>query len=95
MTAYVVADVEVSDKVMYEEYRQRVPAVIAAYGGKYLVRGGASEVLEGSWPLHRCVVLEFPDMAALKAFWTSPEYRALRAIRERAATSNIVALEGV
>ncbi len=95
MTAYVVANVEVTDQAAYEEYRQRVPAVIAAYGGRYLVRGGASEVLEGSWHLNRCVVLEFPDMAALKAFWTSPEYRVLRAIRERAATSSIVAIEGL
>jgi uncharacterized protein (DUF1330 family) len=95
MAAYIVADIEVLDSASYDEYRQRVPAVIAAYGGRYLIRGGASEVLEGDWQPRRSVILEFPDMAALKAFYQSPEYRPLRDIRQRASRSNLVAIAGV
>jgi uncharacterized protein (DUF1330 family) len=95
MTAYVIADVEVLDKVAYEEYRQMVPATIAAYGGRYIARGGATEVLEGDWVPKRCVLLEFPSMAQLKAWWDSPEYVPLRAIRQRATRSNLIAVEGL
>ena len=94
MPAYIIADIEVTDPQGYEEYRARVPAVIAAHGGRYVVRGGAVELLEGHWPLKRCAVLEFKDMAAVRAFWNSPEYRPLRDIRERTAKSRIVAVEG-
>ena len=95
MTAYVIADVEVLDPAGYEAYRQQVPATIAAYGGRYLARGGATEVLEGSWSPRRCVILEFPSMAQLKAWWDSPEYQPLRAIRERTTRSHLVATEGL
>lgn len=95
MAAYLIADVDVADGAAYETYRQQVPAVIAAYGGRYLVRGGATEPLEGSWSPKRSVLLEFPSMAALKSFWESPEYRPLRALRERAAKSNIIAVAGL
>jgi uncharacterized protein (DUF1330 family) len=95
MTAYVIADIEVLDRVGYETYRQQVPATIAAYGGRYLARGGATEVLEGSWSPRRCVILEFPSMAQLKAWWDSPEYQPLRAIRERTTRSHLVATEGL
>jgi uncharacterized protein (DUF1330 family) len=95
MTAYVIADIEVLDPAGYEAYRQQVPATIAAYGGRYLARGGATEVLEGSWSPRRCVILEFPSMAQLKAWWDSPEYQPLRAIRERTTRSHLVATEGL
>ncbi|WP_137895830.1 DUF1330 domain-containing protein [Ramlibacter sp. 2FC] len=95
MPAYVIADVEVVDSSGYEEYRQKVPATIAAYGGRYIARGGATEVLEGAWSPKRCVVLEFPSMAQVRAWWASPEYQPLRAIRERTARSNLVVTEGL
>jgi len=95
MPAYVIADVDVHDSAGYEAYRQQVPAIIAQYGGRYIARGGATEVLEGSWSPKRCVILEFPSTAQLKAWWDSPEYRPLRAIRERTARSNVVATEGL
>lgn len=94
MSAYVIANVEVTDPAAYEEYKKGVPATIAAYGGRYLTRGGAAETLEGDWSPRRVVILEFPDMARLKAWHASPEYRPLRAIRERAAKSVLVAVEG-
>jgi uncharacterized protein (DUF1330 family) len=95
MPAYVIADVEVIDRVGYERYRQQVPATITAHGGRYIARGGATEVLEGTWSPKRCVILEFPGMAQLKAWWASPEYAPLRAIRERTTRSNLVATEGL
>ena len=95
MPAYVIADVDVHDSAGYEAYRQQVPAIIAQYGGRYIARGGATEVLEGSWSPKRCVILEFPSTAQLKAWWDSPEYRPLRAIRERTARSNVVATQGL
>ena len=94
MSAYLIADVDVKNPEGFEAYRARVPAVIAAYGGRYLVRGGACEVLEGNGGTGRRVVVEFPSMAQLKTFWDSPEYRPLRALRERHAVANIVGVEG-
>ena len=94
MPAYILVDIEVTDRPVFEEYRAKVPAVIAAYGGRYLARGGTVHPLEGEWDLNRVVILEFPDMEALKAFWSSPEYAPLLALREKSARSRIVAVEG-
>jgi len=95
MAVYLIADIEVTDPGGYEEYKQRVPAVIAAHGGRYLARGGASEVLEGTWQPRRSAIIEFPSLAAFKVFWESPEYRPLRELRERSAKSNLVVIEGL
>ena len=95
MPAYLIADIEVTDPVGYDEYKKRVPAVIAAHGGRYLARGGASEVLEGTWRPKRSAIIEFPNLASAKAFWESPEYQPLRKIRERSAKSNLVVVEGL
>jgi uncharacterized protein (DUF1330 family) len=95
MAAYIYASVEVTDPVAYEEYRRQVPAIIAAYGGRYLVRGGATTALEGEPPANRLVILEFPDMARLRAFYDAPEYQPLAMIRQRASRSTLTAIEGV
>ena len=95
MSAYVIADVEVIDSAGYEQYRQQVPATIAAFGGRYLVRGGALTALEGDWLPKRCVVLEFPSMAQLEAWYDSPAYVPLRALRERTTKSGLVKVEGL
>lgn len=95
MAAYVFANVEVTDPAAYEEYRQQVPALIAKHGGRYLVRGGTAETLEGPVAANRMVILEFPDMTHLKAFYDSPEYRPLIALRQRASKSSLMAVEGV
>ena len=95
MPAYVIADIEVLDQALFEEYRQKVPATIAAHKGRYLARGGATEVLEGSWSPRRCVILEFPDMQHFRAWWTSPEYTPLRELRLRAAKSHLVVTQGI
>lgn len=95
MPAFIYGDIEVIDPVAYETYRAGVPALIGAYGGRYLVRGGACEVLEGHAAPQRQVILEFPDMARLKAFYDSPEYQALAAVRQGASRGTLLAIEGV
>ena len=95
MAAYLIGDVEVIDAAGFEVYGRQVPATVAAYGGRYLARGGAIEPLEGGWAPKRCVILEFPSMAQLETWWDSPEYVPLRAIRERTARSRIFVTEGL
>ena len=95
MPAYIIADIDVTDDPGYEAYRKAVQALIAKHGGRYLARGGATEVLEGTWRPRRAVIVEFPSMAALKAFWDDPEYQPLRKIRNKTADSRIVAVEGL
>ncbi len=95
MAAYVIADVEVTNPEVYEEYRPRVPATIEKYGGKYVVRGGAVETFEGSWIPKRLVVLEFPSMERAKEWYNSPEYGEIREIRFRNANSNVVFVDGI
>jgi uncharacterized protein (DUF1330 family) len=94
MPAYLIADIEITDPAGYEEYRKRVPPVVAANGGRFLARGGTVEVLEGSWTPTRLVIIEFPSMAALKSFYDSPAYRPLIELRNRNARSKLVAIEG-
>ena len=95
MAAYIYANVEVTDPVAYETYRTEVPGLIAAHGGRYLVRGGAVMVLEGTALARRQVILEFPDMAHLQAFYRSPDYQRLMAVRQGASTGTLFAIEGV
>jgi purine nucleosidase/pyrimidine-specific ribonucleoside hydrolase len=87
--------VDVTDATGYEQYRQRVSATIEAFGGRFLVRGGATDILEGDWTPKRLVILEFPDMAQLKAWYQSPEYLPLIELRQRTTKSMLVAVEGV
>jgi len=95
MAAYLIAHVHVTDPRSYEEYRQKVTAVIAAHGGRFLVRGGTLERLEGDAELERVVVIEFADMTRLKGFYESPEYRPLIEVRQRASRGSLFAIAGV
>ncbi len=95
MPVYLHGDIEITDPEAYEAYRRQVPALIAAHGGRYLVRGGAGELLEGEGPLRRQILLEFPSLAALRAFYDAPEYQPLKALRQRASNGRLVAVEGV
>ena len=95
MAAYVLVNVEITDSAGFAEYRKLVPATIAAFGGRFLTRGGATEVLEGEWKPRRLVVLEFPDVATIKAWYHSPEYQRLLELRKRTATSDLVIIDGV
>jgi uncharacterized protein (DUF1330 family) len=95
MPAYLISNIEVTDPAAYEEYRKGVAATVAAYGGRSLARAGAmTEVLEGDWVPKRMVILEFPSVAQLKAWYKSPEYKPLLEIRLRSAKSSLVMIEG-
>ena len=94
MPAYLVGRIKVHDDAKYAEYRAQVPPIIAAYGGRYLVRGGAVEVKEGDPPPGRLVVVEFPDMAAARAFYGSAEYAPVLRLRLESAVSEVVFVEG-
>ena len=95
MPAYVIANVtEARDRDALVEYRRRNTATVAQYGGRFLVRGGEQETLEGDWPGVRIVVMEFPDAAAARAWWDSDEYAPLKEIRRGASDTDIVLVEG-
>lgn len=94
MAAYVIAEVEVTDAATYEEYRKLVPATVAKYGGKFLVRGGAVEPKEGGWQPKRLVVLEFASLEQARAWYHSPEYAPALALRLKAARSKVLLVEG-
>lgn len=94
MSAYVIASVEVTDPVAYEEYRKGVLATVTKHGGKFLVRGGPLQRLEGSIDWNRVVVLEFASVAAAKAWYESPDYQPLAKLRQRASRSNLIIVEG-
>lgn len=94
MPAYMIAEIEVTDPAAYEEYRRQVPATLEQYGGRYVVRGGAVEALEGE-TAGRMVVVEFESMAALKRWYTSPEYAAIKGLRHAASNGRVIAVEGL
>ena len=95
MSAYVIVDIDIHDPAGYEEYRRLATPTVGAYGGRYIARGGTTEVFEGSWSPRRLVILEFESIGRARAWLESPEYTPLKAIRHRTATSNMVAVEGV
>jgi uncharacterized protein (DUF1330 family) len=94
MPAYLIADTYIKDAATYDEYKKQVAPIIARYGGRFLVRGGKLEVLEGTWRPERLVVIEFPSMEALKSWYASPEYAPVLAMRQPAADDHLVAVEG-
>ena len=94
MSAFIIVQVEVTDPAGYDDYKKMVPSSLAAYGGKFAVRGGACETLEGSWQPKRVVVLEFPTVARAKQWWASDEYRAAKALRQREARTEMIVVEG-
>lgn len=94
MPAYVIVDVRITDPKTYDEYKKMSSISLAAYGGRFLVRGGKSQVLEGSWQPSRLVVLEFDDAERARAWWGSREYKEAKAMRQRSADTNMVLVEG-
>ena len=95
MAAYMIAHIEVTDPQGFERYREVVPAVIARHGGRYLIRGGAAETLEGDWTVPRLVVIEFPDHAAAKGFYDSPEYQEILPLRLAASNGTAAIVDGI
>jgi len=95
MSAYIIVDIEVTDPVQYEDYKKLAAATVEAYNGRYVVRGGTAERLEGDWMPKRVVVLEFPTLARAKEWWASEDYAPAKAMRHASATSNMIVVEGM
>lgn len=92
---YLVVHLDVTDPEMFERYRAKVPATIAQYGGKYLIRGGAMETMEGDALPPRTVVLEFPSVEQARTWYHSPEYQEIIGLRLGASTGQAQLVEGV
>ena len=95
MGAIVIAEVDVHDPELFEEYRVKVPPLVAKYGGRYLARGGRAELFEGEHAPKRVVIIEFPTLEQAKAWHDSVEYQPLIAIRQQASHARMIVVEGV
>ena len=94
MAAYLIAEIDVHDTDVYEQYKALTPAAVAVYGGKFIVRGGAVQPKEGDWHPKRMVVIEFADLATAQRFYDSPEYAKPLAMRKRSANTRLILIEG-
>jgi uncharacterized protein (DUF1330 family) len=95
MAAYIIVDIDIQDPERYEEYKRLAPPSIATYGGKYLTRGGATQVLEGDWIPKRFVVLQFDSVERAKQWWDSPEYAPAKKLRQQCADTRMILTEGL
>ena len=95
MPAYVIAEISITDADGYKEYTKQVGATVEKYGGKFLVRGGRADALEGEWPERRRVILEFPSVEAARNWWDSPEYEKPKALRKATSEGRLLLIEGV
>jgi uncharacterized protein (DUF1330 family) len=92
--AYVIGEIEVTDPAKYDDYRKQVAATVEKHGGRFIVRGGQAEPLEGGWSPRRIVVLEFPSMAKALAWYRSPEYAPLIKLRQQGSRGKLIVVEG-
>jgi uncharacterized protein (DUF1330 family) len=95
MSAYVVVEIDIHDAATYERYKTLVPPTIAAYGGRYLARGGAVDTLEGDWAPARVVLLEFPSAEQARAWWSAPEAAHIKALRQQSARTRMIVVTGL
>ena len=95
MTTNIIVDIQVTDPIGYEEYKKLTPAAIAAYDGRFVVRGAPAESLEGDWHPERMVVLEFPSVERAKEWWNSEIYTKAKVIRQRSAFTKMLVVDGV
>ena len=95
MSAYVISEVDVRDAAGFEAYRTIAAKAIAQYGGRYLVRGGAANLIEGEQPPKTIIVVEFPTMERLREWYASPEYAEALKVRQRAIDRRLIFVEGV
>ena len=95
MPAYVIVNIEVLEPSQYETYKQMTPSTVQAFGGRYIVRGGAVDILEGRWTPRRVVVLEFPSRRQAHDWWNSSEYSDAKSIRQSCAYTEMIVVEGV
>jgi uncharacterized protein (DUF1330 family) len=95
MAAYIIVQVDVKDPTRYEDYKRMVPPTLEKFGGRFIVRGGRTEILEGDWAPGRFVVLEFPSVEQAKAWWASRAYADAKALRQATAHTQMIVVEGV
>lgn len=95
MPAYIIVDITIHNAQNYEGYKKLTPASIAAYDGKFIVRGGEAQILEGTWQPGRVVILEFPTVEKAKQWWASEEYARAKAMRQASAETQMILVEGL
>jgi len=95
MPAYIIVEIDIHYPTEYEDYKKLTTPTLAIYSGKFIVRGGATEMLEGDWQPKRIVVLEFPNKESAKQWWLSEEYAPAKALRQRTAMTKMILVEGV
>jgi uncharacterized protein (DUF1330 family) len=94
MKAYIIVDVTINDPARYEEYKKLTPGSLVPYEGRFLVRGGLSETLEGAWQPGRMVILEFPSLEKARAWWSSDGYAPVKKLRQSASITQMILVEG-
>ena len=95
MPAYVIAHIDVKDPVRYEDYKKMSPVSIEKFGGRFVARGGKTEVLEGTWQPKRLVLLEFPSVERAREWWASDEYAPAKALRQATSVGDMIVVEGL
>ena len=94
MVAYVIAAETVNDEKMFDEYRNKVVGTVAAFGGRFIVRGGNLTVLEGEWPHPRVVIIEFPSRTAAEGWYRSVDYQKVISLRHKSSVGNLIIVDG-
>ncbi len=95
MPAYAILNIDIHDAIVMEEYKKLGPTTVQAHEGKFIVRGGEATVLEGAWNPKRLVIIEFPTVEKAKEWWHSSAYQHAKTIRERAANTDLIIVDGV
>jgi len=95
MKAYIIVDVTIHNPSRYEDYKKLTPGSLVPYDGKFIVRGGPSETVEGDWQPGRIVIIEFPSKEKAKAWWSSEEYEPAKAIRQSTSHTKMILVEGI
>ena len=95
MPAYVIAHIDVKDPARYEDYKKMSPVSIHKYGGRFIARGGKTEVLEGNWQPKRLVLLEFPSVERAREWWASEDYRPAKELRQATSSGDMIVVEGL
>lgn len=95
MPAYLIVNVDIKDRVAFEDYVRSVPPIVRKFGGEYLAVSDTPEVIEGDWQPRRLVLVRFPDMKTARSFLNAAEYQPWKELRLRVTSSEMVALEGL
>ena len=95
MPAYILVEIEIHDFEAYESYKKLTPGTLDVYEGKFIVRGGITETLEGDWQPNRMVIVEFPNAEKAKAWWNSDTYNEAKLIRQKAAKTKMILVDGI